>query len=636
MNQIKKDTNAIDSVVKVVEAGPEAEKLFNEIKEYISDSPQDAYNNTVQNESIMTVDEPFFSPISYGDNCINYTDFGKSITFKISNFTLKPIYKVRSENNEIYYCIELKNKVESIRTLMNAETLTSNKTFRQFVRGRGDFVWLGTQYKLDYLNEYLIEMFVCNEVVEVNYIGYQRFEDSDTVRNDDLWIFPKFAFNNGKVIFPNEDGIFITEKKSYMLNKLLVDNLEINAHYVYEEFKPEWVITLLRDLYKLYGNQFLLGIGFMMATMQISFVEKLTNQFPFYSPNGITHSGKTEYLNLLSKFAGIELEFTSPPERIDVLRKQVSFYSHLPYGYDEAQDDGNKSFYKRHEAPLKAYFNRRNQFRGDKDILKVYNYPIRCSLIFAGEIGVSNSALSTRSILVDSATFVHDREAFKNVQTNKEVILGMGQYMMKSSGVWRNSYIEAYYEFVELIDEYLNEKVLSRVKTNYAIILAGAKVFLQMMEQHYKINLNIEKVLYELINFSTKEMIKAFVTADENKNVVNYLSNIAYLANKDALVEGTHYKIDLDKNKNAKVLNVAIGDAWSALEDSRLGTIYVSKNQVTNDVKTLPYFIKTNVNAQKKIGNKNLRVWQFDLQHPEIPEFFQHFKIPDGFKNEQV
>lgn len=635
MKQVK-NTNAIDSEVKVVEAGPEALKLFNEISEYISDSPQDAYNNSVQNESTMTEDEPFFSPISYGDNCINYTDYVKFITVRISNFTLKPVYKVRSENNEIYYCIELKNKKESIRTLMNAETLTSNKTFRQFVRSKGDFVWLGNQYKLDYLNEYLIEMFVCNEVVEVNYIGYQRFEDSGTVKNADLWIFPKFAFYNGEVIFPNVDGIFITEKKSYMLNKLLVDNLEINVHYVDKEFEPDLVKTLLRDLYKLYGNQLLLGIGFMMATMQISFVEKLTNQFPFYSPNGITHSGKTEYLNLLSKFAGIELEFASPPERIDVLRKQVSFYSHLPYGYDEAQDDGNKSFYKRHEAPLKAYFNRRNQFRGDKDILKVYNYPIRCSLIFAGEIGVSNSALSTRSILVDSATFVHDREAFNNVQSHKELILGMGQYMMRLSGVWRNSYIEAYYEYVELIDEYLNEKVLSRVKTNYAILLAGAKVFLQKIEQHFKINLNVGQVLHELINFSTKEMIKAYVTADENKNVVNYLSNIAYLADKGALIEGVQYKIDLDNNSRAKILNLAIGDAWSALEDSRLGTIYTTKNQVTNDVKTLPYFIKTNINAQKKIGNKNLRVWRFDLQHPEIPEFFQHFRISEGIKNEKV
>lgn len=630
MNQLN-NINEVNNEVKVVEAGPEALKLYNEILGSLSDSAQDEYINSVQDESIMDVNEPFISPISYDDNCMNYTDFVKFYTVRISNFTLKPVYKVRSGNNEIYYCMELKNKKESIRTLMNAEILTSNKAFRQFVRSKGDFAWLGNQYRLDYLNEYLIEMFDCNEVVEINYIGYQRFEDGNTLQDGDLWVFPDFAFFNGEVIFPNEDGIFITEKKSYMLNKFLIDNLEIKVHYVDEEFEADLVKILLRDLYKLYGNQLFLGIGYMMATMQISCIEKITNEFPFYSPNGITHSGKTEYLNLISKFAGVEVKFTSPPEKIDVLRKQVSFYSHLPYGYDEAQDDGNNtSFYKRHEAALKAYFNRQNQFRGDKDILKVYNYPIRCSLIFAGEIAVNNSALSTRSILVDSASFTHDQVAFKNVRSNKELILGMGQYMMKESGKWRDTYIEAYHESVDLIDQYITGKVLSRVRNNYAVLLAGAKVFLQNIEQHFKINLNVEKVLDELINFSTKEMIKAYVVADENKNVVNYLTSIAYLAEKDSLVEGVHYKIDIDKNKRPKVLNLAIGDAWSAIVDSRLGTIYTSKNQVTNDVKTLPYFIKTNMNAQKKIGNKNLRVWCFDLQHPDIPEFFQHFSVSNN------
>lgn len=213
MNQLN-NINEVNNEVKVVEAGPEALKLYNEILGSLSDSAQDEYINSVQDESIMGVNEPFISPISYDNNCINYTDFVKFYTVRISNFTLKPVYKVRSDNNEIYYCMELKNKKESIRTLMNAEILTSNKAFRQFVRSKGDFAWLGNQYRLDYLNEYLIEMFDCNEVVEINYIGYQRFDDGNTLQNGELWVFPDFAFFNGEVIFPNEDGIFITEKKA--------------------------------------------------------------------------------------------------------------------------------------------------------------------------------------------------------------------------------------------------------------------------------------------------------------------------------------------------------------------------------------------------------------------------------------
>lgn len=157
-------------------------------------------------------------------------------------------------------------------------------------------------------------------------------------------------------------------------------------------------------------------------------------------------------------------------------------------------------------------------------------------------------------------------------------------------------------------------------------MLAGAKVFLEKLEDYFKIDLNLNQFLQELFTFTTKEMINAYLVADENKNVTNYLANIAYLSSKCVLLEGVHYKVEYDNFKNPKILSLAFGDAWSALQDSRLNTIYTSKNQVSNDVKTLTYFMPE-LSAQKKIGNKNLRVWNFDLQHQDIPEFFQHFTM---------
>lgn len=142
---------------------------------------------------------------------MTYKDPEKYSPVKISNFILKPLYKIRQNDNEIYYRMQLKNKKESINVLMNATILTSNRLFRQFVRSKGDFAWLGNQYKLDYLNEYLIEAFECNEVIELNFVGYHEFEDSE--KSNGLWVFPTFAFYEGNVIFPDVDGIFFTPKK---------------------------------------------------------------------------------------------------------------------------------------------------------------------------------------------------------------------------------------------------------------------------------------------------------------------------------------------------------------------------------------------------------------------------------------
>ncbi|MEK4629009.1 hypothetical protein MKZ17_12450 [Solibacillus sp. FSL R7-0682] len=617
---------------KVAEVGPEALAFFEELKSKLSDEDTEGNSNI---DDKKAEEKGFYSPIAYEKDYMTYKDPEKYSPVKISNFILKPLYKIRQNDNEIYYRMQLKNKKESINVLMNATILTSNRLFRQFVRSKGDFAWLGNQYKLDYLNEYLIEAFECNEVIELNFVGYHEFEDSE--KSNGLWVFPTFAFYEGNVIFPDVDGIFFTPKKSFMLNKQLLDNLYLNAKYIDKEFDGEQVKLILNKLFKMYSYNIFLGIGFTIATMQVNLVEKLTNQFPFYSPSGITHSGKTEYLSILSKFAGVEVNFVSPPEKIDVLRKEVSYYSHLIFGYDEAQDDGSTSFYKKHEAPLKAYFNRKSQHRGDKDIFKVHKFPIRCGLLLSGEISTSNSALYTRSILVDSASFVHDKEAFNHVKRNKDLILYLGQVMMKDSENWCSTFKNEFKSYEVLIDQFLNEKVQSRVKTNYAILLAGIKVFLEKIEVYFDIDLTLDQFLQELFTFATKEMINAYLVADENKNVTNYLANIAYLSSKGVLLEGVHYKVEYDIYKNPKILSLAFGDAWSALQDSRLNTIYTSKNQVSNDVKTLTYFLP-NFSAQKKIGNKNLRVWNFDLQHQDIPEFFQHFTMnkPSHIDNEHL
>ncbi|WP_076514024.1 hypothetical protein [Priestia flexa] len=158
---------------------------------------------------------------------------------------------------------------------------------------------------------------------------------------------------------------------------------------------------------------------------------------------------------------------------------------------------------------------------------------------------------------------------------------------MKESGNWRNAIKNEFNRYEVLIDQFLNEKVQSRVKTNYAILLARIKVFLEKLEAYFNIDLNLNQFLQELFTFATKEMINAYLVADENKNVTNYLANIAYLSSKGVLLEGVHYKIEYDKYKKPKILSLAFGDAWSSLQDSRLNTIYTSKNQISNDVKTL-------------------------------------------------
>ncbi|MDN4493087.1 hypothetical protein [Ureibacillus aquaedulcis] len=579
------------------------------------------------------------SPIKYEENFIYITEYIGDIKMKtrLSNFIINPLYTINSEDENTLYYVRIQNSRTSKSLTVDGETLSNNRLFKSFCRSKGNFNWLGTQKNLDLLNDYLISSFDCPEVQESNYMGFQidlesyNPEDPEKIE-DNVWLFPTHAFYNGELLYPDSDGIIHTPKKNYLLNRKNFSAFNMSVAPVQMTPNKEEVLTVLSNLYELYSNYLWLGIGYMTASLQVSTIAKYSNQFPYFYPAGVRHTGKTDYLNFMYKFAGINAELNVPPERLDVFRKHLAYYSHLPYGYDEAQDENNykaTSFFERFKAELKTLFNRKEIQRGDKDPNKIHRFPIRTVLTFSGEVPTSESAIRSRTVFVESSKFYHDMETYDEVIQNEEIIHWMGQYMMRTSHGWRGEIVNYYHDYLDMMKAELFKPILSRVKKNYAIILAGATVFMNQMDRKFNTKFNTPYTIKSLLDFVYNEMVRSQEAVEESQNCVTFLSQVAHLANTGMLRKNIHYKVDEDENSNPQTLYLAHSAAWNALQDSRLPTTYNATNQITSELEQFSFFVKSEKkHFQKKIGGKNYRVWVFNLQDSQIPEFFQHFSDP--------
>lgn len=587
------------------------------------------------------------SNIKYSGNFIYYINTEKQdgkfveVKHRLSNFLITPLYTINTDEDNTKYYMKIQNNKTTKTFIIDGETLSNNRLFKSFCRSKGDFNWLGNQNHLDRLNDYLISTFDYPEVKESNYMGFQIDLESYNPDNpekmeDNVWLFPTHGYYNGELIYPDDDGVFHTPNKNYLLNRKKFPLFNMNVAPIEKTPSNEEVLNLFANLQTLYNEYNWLGIGYMTATLQVSTIAKHTNQFPYFYPVGVLHTGKTDYLNFMYKFAGLNADLVNPPEKLDVFRKDIGNYSHLPFGYDEAQDENKNNFkttslFQSRKNELKTLFNRKPTKRGDKDPNKIHSFPIRCGLTFSGEVPTSESAIQSRMVFVTSTKFYHDIEIFDEVASSEDVMYWIGQFMIRTSHEWRAEFVEYYFDFIEkMTKNELYKPILTRVKKSYATLLAGAKVFMKQIDRRFNTQLYTPAYMDSLLSFSLEEMLESQVVVAEGQNCLTFLSQVAHLANKGALRKDVHYKVDVDSSGNAKTLYLSHREAWSAIQDARIPTSYNATNQITRELEQFSYFEKPKQKNrdQKKISGKNYRVWQFDLQDRQLPEFFQHFIQP--------
>lgn len=510
----------------------------------------------------------------------------------LSNFLILPLYSIEDEEGKRKDIVRIFNNKQSKVVILDAETKSINRQFKTFVLENGKFNWLGGQKDLDQLVQ-LILSYDTEEITEISYVGWNEKEKG--------WFFPTHAYVDGEVYFPNEDKIFKTKKKNYILDQN--EAFGIVAEHIYDKPTKEDIITTLANYQTLYHTYGWLGIGFTVSSMHVNEFAKKTKQHPFLYAHGMRNSGKTEYLKTVFRFAGMDTRLPPPP-RLDGLRKRLAWFSHLPIGYDEAEEKSIKTmdFFVKNRESLNTIFNRTSLERGTNDPNKLLYFPVRGTLAFGGEVATSDSAITTRTVFIDALKIVQDEKAFDELEQNVEIMYWLGQYMMRTSLEWK----EMLYDNFDMINNHFKkvEGVSGRVRKNFSMLAAGAVTFTQWVDKEFGSQVYTGAFLQSLLTEIENEMIEGQQEAESNHHAITYLKDLSYLARKYKLVNQSDYKVV------ENFLYIAPESSWRAYEEWKKNPHYASSRKVANDLKAYQFFLGT---ERIRIGGHQKRWWKIDL-----------------------
>lgn len=315
----------------------------------------------------------------------------------------------------------------------------------------------------------------------------------------------------------------------------------------------------------------------------------------------------------LFAFAGIDSKLPPPPS-LDGLRKMISWYSHLPIGYDEAeQKPGSRAandFFTKFREILNTIFMRTALERGAVDIDKIIHYLVRGTLVFGGENRTTDGAITTRLIQMNSLHIHHDRAAFKSLEKNQHILHWIGQYFMRTSHQWRSNLLQNYDQVLTQLED--TPDITSRIQKNYAILLAGALTFTEWLDENLQTNFCNQDQFEKLVADVKIEMIKSQKHADGTNHLSTFLEDLAVLVNEQTGgLNQSHYRIEENILYIAPAMTWGVYSKWKGNEKH-----YSGYKAVTEDLKSQSYYMGS---ERTRINTTQYRCWTFDLNHPDLP-----------------
>ncbi|TMN21836.1 hypothetical protein [Lentibacillus cibarius] len=539
---------------------------------------------------------------------------------RLSNFLILPLYAIKAEDGSQKMYARLINQETSVEVIFDGEKLSNQRSFKTFVKSYGNYNWNGKQHNLNDLND-LLSAYKLDEIEEKTYAGWHKREK--------MWLFPDRAYHNGNVYPVNDDKVTINGK-SFTFDREVKNEVKIIREHIDLPEDTNEINNVVESFIKLYKKDGHLGIGWIIASFVADDIssKKLAGQFPLLAPYGIYQSGKTGYVRFLSEMAGIDTELNTEPSK-DVWRKDLHNFSCLPIIYDEVKEKKGPNGYIKEMRPyINKTFDRATFKKGSIDKYATEHYEVHGTLGLLGEVPPTDSAILSRFIYIDSSKMSKNKSLYHIVKSNQHILNAIGQYFMRTSEDWKPDFMASYQEF--LVD--LGERDIKddRMEISYAIILAGAKTFLKVLEKLVgEGKFNSERTIKELVDYVESKIKSNGQDLRQSHPSMQFLEDIGTMVGEKEIID-TAFTIRINHEFEGKlykkILFLAPSSIWKAHKKNQVSDpFYTSSGQLKNDLKTYSFFI----------GSKSFRVspklksaptcWMIDLTDPSLPTEMQNF-----------
>ena len=493
------------------------------------------------------------SPLSIESNCYFWTTINKkggSITTKISNFIIYPLYHLKSSNGaQRIFFIENEFEESSVVCLSQKAIVSSNE-FNAAIESEGNFIPNWDRKQFNEIKAIIYEK-ECR-ATEIKSLGYQPD-------------FGVYAFSNGffdgKIFTKvNEYGIaqindeFLFIPATSVINKDSKDafrsELLFNCNFGTIHFK-EWS-KLFCKVYE-HNHNGVIGICFLLATVYRDIVFQTTGFFPILFLVGRPQTGKTSFRNSCQYLFGepqsaLSLGGASSPKGF--YRKLTQFRNGL-IAFEEFKNRIKDSLIEMMKNVYDGIGYERAQMTNDN---KTHSTGVYSAVIAGGQqLPVKENALFSRVHLLNFSTTVKNNvDKYEELRASEKDGLG---YVILEILKHRNLVADNFKDVFNSIRLELRElpdmsRKSERSIGNIAVLLSMAKILEEQLELPFK---------YEEVAQLIKEQLLSQNEIMERTNEVNRFWQFFELAVDNNDITNMAYKCD----KLKKVLYIKITAIYS-------------------------------------------------------------------------
>ncbi len=227
----------------------------------------------------------------------NYSKGNQKSEVKLSNFTMEIIYHFNDGTNDTKRLIKLKHHSGKLSWIEINNSQTSIEKFETILKSN-KCSFLGSGYELKLIFADLMDKE--KEAIYLHQLGYNNDEN--------IYCFSNAIINQAnKLIFVNDLGI-IKDKKDYYLpahagNNKIDKSFDNERKFIYKQGDID-LKEYLNTFFLAYGINAIIGISFLISSLFRDIVIKETNFFPFLFLFGKGGTGKSSYIDILTRVFG--------------------------------------------------------------------------------------------------------------------------------------------------------------------------------------------------------------------------------------------------------------------------------------------------------------------------------------------
>lgn len=356
---------------------------------------------------------------------------------QISNFTIKVIYTIQTNDGVVRQCVLLSEYGTSQVFELKAEHMSTKGAFLKKCYEMGDFEFFGTEDDLRFLWSYIFLKQTGRIVFQLDYFGFHQETGN--------WFFENGAYNNdtGEFTPVDENGITWIGETGYHIAPQNISGLK--PPRVYETavdidlkdllFHMQTAINGAEGDQTEQGKHARIALGWAVSCIFMPEIIRDYENFPFLFVYGRSRSGKTTLVSWINAMFGIKLEkgvpFSSSTVGLQLASGKLSM---IPLWLEEYRNDA-KSVVK--NELLRNFYDKNTALKGTAVQGRIRQYPTRSAIMLSGEEFPNDSALNSRCITIPLFKQGAKSDSYFWMQENKKHFVGvMAKILKNKKNLW--------------------------------------------------------------------------------------------------------------------------------------------------------------------------------------------------------